>query len=237
MKGIDVSAHNGAICWQSVRADGIEFAILRAGYGRHPKQKDARFEENYTAATAAGIPLGAYWYSYATTVAEAEQEAAVCISMLRGKQFAFPIYFDLEEAAALATGKGNCSAMVRAFCNALEQAGYWAGFYTSRSVLSSHIDDTIKTRYALWAAEWGEKLHYNGTVGIWQHSERGAVRGISGNVDLDLCYIDYPARIRAKGLNGFESAESLPTPPAMSEEIPVTLTVSGTTYSGTLKQT
>ena len=83
MKGIDVSVHNGDIDWNKVKADGIEFAILRAGYGRLAKQKDARFEDNYKGAKTAGIPVGAYWYSYATTPDEAKLEAEVCVSILK----------------------------------------------------------------------------------------------------------------------------------------------------------
>ena len=139
MRGIDVSVHNGSIDWNRVKNDGISFAILRAGYGKVASQKDKKSEDNYAGAKAAGIPVGAYWYSYAKTVDEARQEAETCISILRGKQFEYPIFFDVEEKATLNTGKSNCSAMIRAFCEALEKAGYWVGLYTSRSVLSTHI--------------------------------------------------------------------------------------------------
>ena len=94
MKGIDVSRHNGAINWQRVKEAGIQFALLRAGFGNLASQKDTTFEENYAEAKAVGIPVGAYWYSYATTVEEARQEAEICVSVLQGKQFEFPIYFD-----------------------------------------------------------------------------------------------------------------------------------------------
>ena len=154
MKGIDVSVHNGDIDWQKVKNAGVKFAILRAGYGREISQKDKKFEDNYKNAKAAGIPIGAYWYSYAFTPDEARIEAKVCIEVLKNKQFEFPIFFDQEEKKTLDTGKGNCSAMVRAFCDELEKAGYWVGLYTSRSILSTHIEDDIKTRYALWVAEW-----------------------------------------------------------------------------------
>lgn len=213
MKGIDVSTHNGNIDWNKVKADGIDFAILRAGYGCELSQKDARFEENYKNAKVAGIPVGAYWYSYATTVDEAKLEAEVCVSILKGKQFEFPIFFDQEEKATLDTGKANCSAMVRAFCEVLENAGYWVGLYTSRSVLSTHIEDDIKTRYALWVAEWSEKLNYSGSVGIWQYSSKGSVNGISGDVDLDTAYVDYPPRMKAAGLNGYGGAAATPDTP------------------------
>lgn len=236
MKGIDVSVHNGDIDWGKVKADGIDFAILRAGYGKLAKQKDAKFEDNYKGAKAAGIPVGAYWYSYATTPDEAKLEAEVCVSILKGKQYEFPIFFDQEEKTTLDTGKVNCSEMIRAFCDVLEANGYWVGLYTSRSCLTTHIEDDIKKRYALWAAEWSDKLRYDGPVGIWQHSEKGKVDGITGNVDLDIGYKDYPTMIKAKGLNGYGKAPD-PTPaPDVPKENAVTVTVQigDDNYSGTL---
>ena len=83
---IDVSVHNGVFDWQKVRSDGISFAILRAGYGRLASQKDEKFEQNYSGAKAAGIPVGAYWYSYAMSEDEARLEADVFLSVIKGKQ-------------------------------------------------------------------------------------------------------------------------------------------------------
>ena len=244
MKGIDVSVHNGNIDWNRVKNAGIQFAILRAGYGKVASQKDRKFEENYNGSKAAGVPVGAYWYSYAKTVAEARQEAQVCLSILAGKQFEFPIFFDQEEKAILATGKANCSAMVRAFCEVLEQAGYWVGLYTSRSFLASNIEDDIKSRYALWIAEWGSKLNYSGSVGIWQYSDKGHVDGISGAVDLDECYVDYAKLIKEKGLNGFTVAAETSDPVTLPTEMPfpsekkttaaVVLQIGDDIYKGTL---
>lgn len=85
MRGIDISKHNGAVNWAQVKADGVQFAILRAGYGKEASQKDTQFEANYIGCKAQGIPCGAYWYSYAATPAEARQEAAVCLSFLKAK--------------------------------------------------------------------------------------------------------------------------------------------------------
>ena len=238
MKGIDVSVHNGNIDWNRVKADGIEFAILRAGYGKLASQKDKQFENNYNGAKGVGIPVGVYWFSYAKTVEEARQEAEVCVSILAGKQFEFPVFFDQEDKETLATGKANCSAMVRAFCEVLEKNGYWVGLYTSRSMLSTHIEDDIKTRYALWVAEWGPKLNYNGSVGIWQYSETGKVDGISGNVDLDMAYIDYATKVKAKGLNGFNAAKPTPAPDTSEEKKTATVTVEvgGEVYKGVLNK-
>ena len=235
-KGIDVSVHNGIIDWQRVKNAGVEFAILRAGYGRFPEQKDENFEMNYAGAIAAGIPLGVYWYSYATTVEEAIQEAELCISIIKGKQFEYPVFFDQEDETVLYTGKANCSAMIRAFCSTLEKAGYFAGLYTSRSCLDTYVEDDIKARYAVWAAEWGSRLNYSGPVGMWQCSSEGLVDGIAGNVDLDVCYVDYPASIKGAGLNGYGTVEvqTFQSEPISEEEesVSVELIIDGNRYTG-----
>ena len=96
MTGIDVSKHQGVIDWSKVKTD---FAILRAGFGRYASQKDPQFERNYAGAKAAGIPVGAYWYSYARSAEEAREEAKACLQVLQGKQFEFPIYFDIEDCS------------------------------------------------------------------------------------------------------------------------------------------
>jgi GH25 family lysozyme M1 (1,4-beta-N-acetylmuramidase) len=235
--GIDVSQYQGNIDFNKVKAAGKKFVLIRAGYGRYLHQKDPYFEQNYNKAKAAGLDVGAYWYSYATTPDEARQEAEVCVSILGNKQFEFPIYFDQEEKKTLDTGKANCSAIIRAFCEVLEKAGYWVGLYTSRSVLSTHIEDDIKTRYALWVAEWGSKLNYSGAVGIWQHLDKGSVDGITGNVDLDEAYIDYAVKVKNAGKNGYGKAEPTPAPnepTADDQTATVTVTIGSDNYKGTL---
>ena len=213
MRGIDVSKHNGAVNWSHVKADGVQFAILRAGYGKEVSQKDAQFEANYAGCKAQGIPCGAYWYSYASTPAEARQEAAVCLSVLKGKTFAFPIYFDIEEQKVLAQGKTACTAIAKAFLETVEKAGYFVGIYSSKSYLESCFTEELRTRYAVWVAHYGvEKTTYHGQYGIWQKSSTGKVSGIRGNVDMNECYTDYPAVIRKKGLNGFKTAQTATKP-------------------------
>ena len=224
--GIDVSEHQGAIDWERVKASGVDFAILRVGYGKFATQKDKQFETNYKNAKSVGMPVGAYWYSYATTPEEAKQEVQVCLEILKNKQFEYPIYFDLEEQSAFATGKSNCTAMIRAFCEILENAGYFAGLYMSRSPFCSFTEDNIRSRYALWLAEYGSRLNYSGSVGMWQKSSTGKIDGISGNVDLNECYFDYPKIIKDKSLNGFSGP--------VSENKKITLTIDGVTYSGEL---
>jgi len=203
MKGIDVSKWQGNIDFKKVKASGIDFVIIRAGFGREISQKDPYFDQNYSRAKAAGLNVGAYWYSYADSVEDAKREANVCIEVLKGKQFEMPVYFDLEEKKQFNRGKEFCSNLVKAFCNTLEDAGYFAGLYISRSPLQTHITSEVAKRYALWIAEYGSRLNYVGQYGMWQNSDTGSVPGIFGNVDTDICYVNYPKIIRNAGDNGF----------------------------------
>lgn len=199
--GIDVSKHQGVINWDKVKASGqVDFAILRAGYGKESSQIDVQFERNYSECKRLGIPCGAYWYSYAKTAAEAEQEAAVCLSALAGKQFEYPIAFDIEEKESLQ----NADALCQAFCGALEKAGYYVAIYTFKSALESYIGNSVKSRYDVFLSHVGvNKSSYAGKYGLWQYSWKGNISGIAGDVDLDYGYRDYPAMIREAGLNGF----------------------------------
>lgn len=206
VKGIDVSKYQGNIDFEAVKKAGIGFVIIRAGYGREVSQKDTCFESNYANAKAAGLPVGAYWYSYAESTEDAVREANVCLEVIKGKRFEYPIYFDLEEQDHFAKGKEYCSSLVKAFCDTLESAGYFAGLYISRSPLQTHITEEAAKRYSLWVAEYGDKCNYAGTYDMWQCSSRGSVNGISGDVDLDYCYKDFPAIIKKAGLNGFTAA-------------------------------
>jgi len=211
MKGIDVSAHNGTIDFNKVKAAGIEFVVIRAGFGKAISQKDKNFEKNYAAAKAAGLKVGAYWYSYAMSRAEAVQEAGTCLKAIAGKQFEMPIYFDIEEQKQFDKGRAFCSDLVKAFCDTLEKAGYFAGFYTGRYAVTHYISEDVAKRYAFWVAEWGKAVNYSGSFGMWQYSSNGHVNGISGAVDMDTAYVDYPAIIKRKGLNGFGMESTKPT--------------------------
>lgn len=226
-KGIDISYCQQKIDWNKVTAD---FVIARAGYGRYTHQKDAMFESHYSGAKSRGIPIGAYWYSYAMTEEDARREADACIEVLKGKQFEYPIYYDVEEKDQFDLGKGKVSAIIRAFLERLEAAGYWVGLYGSYSSLTTFTDEDIRKRYAIWLAHWDvKKSPYSGAYGVWQYGV-GKADGVTGDCDLDYSYVDYPAKIKEKGLNGYGKPPEEPK----KKEITVEMTVDGTTYSGTL---
>lgn len=225
--GIDVSEWQGSVDWSKVNAD---FAILRAGYGRLATQKDKRFDEYYKGAKAAGIPVGAYWYSYAMSEDEARQEAKACLEVLKGKQFEYPIYFDLEEKKQFELGREKVSAIIDAFLGELEKADYFCGLYMSAYYLTAYTTEYIKARYCVWVAHYDvSKPDYSSPYGMWQKSSRGNISGISGDVDIDECYEDYPARIKAAGDNGFPKQ-------AAKVQKQVTITIDDHTYSGLLTE-
>lgn len=249
VKGIDVSAFQGDIDWNKVKADGISFAILRAGYGKVASQVDAKFFQNYRNAKAAGVPVGAYWYSYAKTVEEAKLEAAACINTLKGTQLEYPIYYDVEENSQYKLGKAQVSAIIKAFCTAMEAAGYWVGLYTNSAWYNSVIEDDIKTRYAIWIAHWGvSKPSISGQYGLWQYNvgKNNPIRGIVGDVDLDYSYIPYPTLVKDAGRNNWPKPHTdkspemtvLPVvdevPPSSNDTIKVRVEFNGKTYEGIL---
>ncbi len=147
-----------------------------------------------------------------------------------------PVYFDLEEKKQFDLGKEQVSAIMRAFLKKVESAGYFVGLYGSASSMATHTADDIKSWYTIWLAHWVNHTSYSGAYGIWQHSEKGRVDGINGNVDLDICYKDFQTIIKGKGLNGWGKAEPTSTPAPDKPDTTVTATIKiGTdTYKGTL---
>ena len=207
MKGIDVSQWQGAIDWPRVKAAGIQFAILRAGLrGYAPEGKlaaDARFGENARGAIAAGIPVGAYFFSQATTPEEAREEARYCLELVRPYRLDFPVYIDVEYTDVYPHGRADSlttearTAAVTAFCQEVEAAGYYAGIYASSAWFAQRLGDV--SLYDKWIAKWDGKP--TAAHGMWQYTNAGQVDGIAAPVDLDEAFRDYPRIIRGAGLN------------------------------------
>ena len=203
MSGGDFSEWQSLINWEKAKPY-LDFALIRAGYGdalSYPDQMDAQYERNYSECKRLGIPVGAYWYLYATTPEGARREAQAFIKAMKGKQFEMPVYCDAEEMSLFMSGR--CNEVIEAFLDELEKADFWAGIYIYRSAAQSYLNDRLRNRYAMAVAEYAAQLHYSGQYGVWQNSSTWRVDGISGNVDHDYCYIDYPTMIKEKGKNGF----------------------------------
>ena len=199
--GIDVSKHQGSIDWSKVETD---FAILRAGFGRYANQKDPQFENNYAGAKVAGIPVGAYWYSYALSVEEARKEAEACLQVLKWKRFEYPVYFDIEDHTQGELSKAELTAICEAFCDTLEKAGYYAGVYASTYWLTHKLDYArLASKYTIWLADY--RANYNKTLkrDMHQYTSNGHVVGISERVDMNTCTRDFPGIIKKAWLNGY----------------------------------
>lgn len=234
-KGIDVSKHQGKIDWHRVKNSGVDFAILRAGYGKYDNQKDERFEENYSNAKNAGIKLGAYHYSYAKSVDDAKKEAEIFLKWISGKQFEYPVAFDVEEKSQSDKGKQFVSDVIRAFCETVEKAGYYVCVYSNKYWLDNYVDDDCKRKYDTWLAQWSDKATYGGNCGIWQYSSQGEIDGISGRVDLDESYKDYSLIIKSNGLNGFSGLEPVKDNKSYSPRMMVSLSNTPIYVSATTK--
>ena len=222
---IDVSYYQANIDYAKVKTAGIKGVILRCGrtgYGSSKtKQEDSTFQKHYKGFKDVGIPVGAYYYSCATTVAEAKEEAELVKSILKGKQFEYPIYFDTEDnhdinasgnskESQYSIGKTKLTEVAKAFLQTLEDAGYYVGIYASKSWLENQLDMSKLSNYAVWLAQYASKPTYKGDYGMWQYSSTGKVNGISGNVDMNWCYVDYPTAIKKAGLNGYSSTTESP---------------------------
>ena len=179
---IDVSSWQSGIDWQRVKKAGIKAVIIRAGFGT---TRDNRFESHYKGAKAAGLSVGAYWYSYAYSIAQAEQEANACIDILRGKTFDLPVYYDMEEDGQMSLGRQVMTAMACRFIDAVQATGYRGGMYSSPSWFSDFIDyDLMRKKYSVWLAHWASSPARQ--CDIWQYSDSGKIDGIEGNVDLNI---------------------------------------------------
>lgn len=208
IKGIDVSHWNGCIDFDKVKASGVEFVIIKAGGSDKGFYTDSKFKENYEKAKAAGLYVGAYYFAGKKFrgVEAGMADAQRFIDILKGLKFEYPVFIDIE--AQENRYKEEITNAAIAFCNMLESAGYFVGIYASD--ISGFKDklnhDRIKS-YAHWVARYGKEPEVCKEYGIWQHSSKGSVTGISGSVDMDISAVDYAKTIVEKGFNGYPKKE------------------------------
>ena len=222
LKGIDVSKWNGNINWEKVRNSGINFAIIREGYGKKdPNQVDKKFKDNINGAKSVGIHTGVYHYSYADSVEDAINEAQFCLENIKGLKLEYPIVFDIEDKEQLKLNNRQRTDIVKAFCGEIEKNGYYAMFYCNLNWLNNYLyKDELLSKYDLWLAQWGTSSP-SASCGIWQYSSTGKVDGIVGNVDLNQASKSYSEIMKSKGLNGFGIGN--PNQPQQKPEIMDTL--------------
>ena len=225
--GIDVSHWQGDFDFARAKSkEGVEFAILKAGGGDAGLYKDSKFEANYKKCEECGLPKGAYFYGNAKSVAEAKKEAEYFISILSGKKYEYPVFYDVEGKMITDNDRATLTEIVKAFCSTMEVAGYWVGIYSSESFFNSEMNDGELTRYSHWVARWGKSKPAptsGAETQMWQFGgETNLIRSnkINGQTcDQDYCYIDYPAKIKAAGLNGYSKGGNAAPAKKTSAEI------------------
>ncbi len=201
LKGIDVSEHNGRIDWEKVKRSGIEFAVLRIGFGKNTKKQDDKFfKTNAKGCKKAGIPFGVYIYSYANSVEKAKSEALHTLRLIKGLSLSLPVFYDLEDEGTT----GKCSnakilKIAKEFCSYITASGYKFGVYANKYWFTTKLTDEWYNKYR-WVAQYGKKCTYKGDYYMWQYSDTGRVEGIAGDVDMD--YLFKPIKITKKKYSG-----------------------------------
>lgn len=205
LKGVDVSKWQGDINWQSVKQDGIQFAFVRLGYTVNYQNLDPYYEKNMREAKAAGIPVGVYYYSKATTVETAIKEAQFTIDHMSGYLVSYPVVIDIEDAVQQNLGKDKLAEIIKAFCNEIRAAGYTPMLYTNENWYRNYINMNALSGEEFWIARYN--YYYDTAIprGIWQSSSESRVNGISGNVDIDFGYKDYTKIVtpRTEAISGY----------------------------------
>ena len=193
-KGIDVSEFQGKIDWEKVKNDGIEFAILRCGYGMDfSNQDDVEYERNANECERLGIPYGVYLMSYANTVEKARSEAKHVLRLIEGRKISLGVWYDIEDnGTSGAINKETLTNIINTFCNTIKNAGHRVGVYANLNWLENKIERIIRDNYDIWVAQYYSKCEYEGKYIMWQHTSSGKVNGISTNVDMNILYEDLP---------------------------------------------
>ena len=202
-KGVDVSEWQGEINWAQVKTAGVDFAILRCGRtsleDEKPKRVDNYWYRNVEGCLSSGMSFGAFYYSQATSPAEASEEADWAIYALqsagvKGSDLAFPVYFDMEDSKMV--GK-NYAAIAQAFFDKLTAAGYPVGTYANLSWWNTRLTSPVFDKYSKWVAAYNASIgltyapmsNFSEGNGVWQFSDYGSIPGISERVDLNYTYM------------------------------------------------
>lgn len=204
-KGIDVSEWQSEINWNQVKSSGVEFALIRTSFGKefYDKQTDKMYLENVRGAKSVDIPIGAYHYSYAKNTDDAIKEANFFISRLRGYQWEYPVFFDMEDPSMENLEKETLTNIARTFVDTVRAAGYYVGLYVNLNWANNKLDMRRLSGIDIWIAQWHTNCEYKGLYSVWQYTNSGHVNGINGRVDLNYCYKDYPSIIKTLHKNGF----------------------------------
>ena len=189
----------------------FETASSAVKLGSYSSQKDPQFERNAAECARLGIQYGVYWYSYASTPAEARQEARCCLAAIKGKHLCLPVAYDIEyEPCILRLTNAQRTALVLAFLSEIEAAGYYGILYASCDFIRNRLDYEVLSRYDIWVAQYGNACTCPLPYGIWQYSSRNAlgIPGYGTSLDCNRVYKDYEQLMIQAGLQG----HTAPTP-------------------------
>ncbi|MBD5494839.1 MAG: hypothetical protein HDR12_10810 [Lachnospiraceae bacterium] len=192
-KGIDVSKHNGAINWASVAAAGYSFAFIKVGSTY--SGVDPFFDYNIKGAQNAGLKVGVYIYSYATTVEQAQNEANLVIAWLSNYTVTFPVVYDIEDSCHKGMSPDQLQALINTFCMTVASAGYYPMVYSSKNWFNQRIGNVL---FDTWVAQYADNLEYSG-ASFWQSSSSGVVPGVNSKVDIDYQFKDFSKLIISDG--------------------------------------
>lgn len=202
--GIDVSRYQGSINWSSVAASGKQFAIVRLGSSNSGGvYVDPYFLQNVNGAHAAGLRVGAYYYTYARTQSAVVDELNVFLSALEGLQLEYPVYVDVEASSLTSLSRTQLTSLVKYALDILYQRKWYGGWYSYTNFINNYLNTAVLNDYPLWVADYRSTLGYTGPYSMWQYSSSGTVSGISGACDLDYSYFDFLTPIRQGGFNGY----------------------------------
>lgn len=198
--GIDVSVYQGDIDWEAVKADGIDYAIIRLGFRGYGSTGSMNLDENFIAniegATAAGLDVGVYFFSQAITPEEAREEAEFVLHYLEGYELTYPVVFDWEvigktTARTYGLDTRTLCESANAFCSMIEDAGYQAMIYITSYAGYVKYDLSEVSEYDLWFAQYADVPTFYYDFAMWQYSSSGRVNGIRGDVDMNISFVDY----------------------------------------------
>ena len=194
--GIDVSKWNGNIDWNAVSNSGISYVIIRCGYRGSSQGKlieDPKFLANIKGATAAGLKVGVYFFTQAVDEVEAVEEASMVLEQIKGYKISYPIFLDVEPSGGRADSidRDTRTAVCKAFCETIQDAGYTAGIYANKTWLTGKLNAGELNAYKIWLAQYSATPTYTGKYDIWQYKSNGSVSGIKGNVDMNQSYLGY----------------------------------------------
>lgn len=195
--GIDVSAYQGRINWHAVAFSGVEFAMIRVGYRGYENgliNEDEHAQSNYRGAKAAGLRVGAYFFSQATTPEEALEEAEFLLEKTKDWQMDMPVVFDWEyvgeDARTAQMGREAVMDCVRAFNGRVEQAGHQPMVYFNPYHAEHFLELEALAEYPFWLALYAENMDFDYQVDMWQYTSEGTVPGIEGSVDINLWFLE-----------------------------------------------